>query len=159
MKYKKFWIVFLIINVCMELLIWHTQVTDWITGYVMQHGWLMLISQVAITMIGVPAIYLSQSLDRNTRRWASVLGLGGQPFWYMMAYATSGWGVFVMSLFYTYAWWTGFKNYWLVAPDVNETIRVLDDIKVNMLKLSNGQLQRLKITADAMLYKRVDEEI
>ena len=41
----------------------------------------MLITQVGIAICGVTAIYLSQDLRLERRRWACIFGLAGQPFW------------------------------------------------------------------------------
>lgn len=49
-----------------------------VTAYIAEHDWLFFISQVAVAALGVPAIFVSQSLSRSTNRWASVLGLCGQ---------------------------------------------------------------------------------
>lgn len=92
---------------------YHVEIKEMVEQYIAEKGWMMFISQVAITVLGVPAIYLSQHLEHRTRRWGSVLGLSGQSFWVMMAYAASAWGVLLMTLFYTHAWWTGFRNHWL----------------------------------------------
>lgn len=86
---------------------------EYIAQYIHDNGYMALLANVVIAFFGIPAIYLSQSLNFNTRRWASVLGLTAQPFWYAMAIHSEAWGVFIMSFFYTHAWWTGFVKYWL----------------------------------------------
>lgn len=127
-------------------------------AYIAEHGWLFFISQVAVAALGVPAIFVSQSLSRSTNRWASVLGLCGQPFWYMMAYATAGWGLFILSLFYTAGWWRGFKNYWLTS-ETETAERLLGESMKNITTLNNGQLQTLLSGINKELVNRADYEV
>lgn len=71
--------------------------------------------QIAIALTGVVAIWLSQDHRDNYRKWASIFGLIGQPFWFYSAYSAEQWGIFALCFFYTYAWFKGFKNNWLVS--------------------------------------------
>ena len=43
------------------------------------------LSQASIAVFGVTAVALSQSLSPAARKWASVFGLVGQPFWFYSA--------------------------------------------------------------------------
>lgn len=72
--------------------------------------------QLPIALLGVTAVFLSQSANKELNRYASIFGLIGQPFWFYMAYKTSSWGVFFLCLLYSYSWWTGFKRHWLTKP-------------------------------------------
>ena len=70
--------------------------------------------QIAIALTGVIAIWLSQQEKRNDwKKYACLFGMAGQPFWFYTAYVNEQWGILVLCLFYTYAWWTGIKNNWL----------------------------------------------
>lgn len=69
--------------------------------------------QVFIAVTGVMAIWLSQDEKASRRRYASIFGLLAQPFWFYTTYTNEQWGIFVLSLFYTFAWWKGFRNNWL----------------------------------------------
>lgn len=73
----------------------------------------MHITQIAIAITGVVAIWLSQDHRDNYRKYACIFGLAGQPFWIYSAYSAELWGILILSLFYAYAWWKGFKNNWL----------------------------------------------
>ncbi len=97
--------------------IYHATIINMVSDYIATHGVLMFISQVVISCLGIPAIYLSQSKNYDVYRLSPLFGLAGQPFWFMMAYVSSAWGVFIMSMFYTHAWYTGFKNHWLTKED------------------------------------------
>ncbi|QXN70489.1 hypothetical protein AGENTSMITH_85 [Bacillus phage vB_BspM_AgentSmith] len=69
--------------------------------------------QIAIAFTGVIAIWLSQDTRDNYRKYASIFGLAGQPFWIYSSYQSELWGILVLSVFYSYAWFKGFKNNWL----------------------------------------------
>jgi len=43
-------------------------------------------AQIFIALFGVTAVALSQSSFSGRRRWASVFGLLGQPFWFYSAW-------------------------------------------------------------------------
>ena len=72
-----------------------------------------MLAQIIIATLGVAAIVLSQSLHPRAQRWASVLGLAGQPAWFYASYTGEQWGIFALSFVYTAAWAGGFYNYWL----------------------------------------------
>jgi|GEM_PF-3142161 len=72
-----------------------------------------MIEQFAIALFGVTAIWLSQSEHEGRRKWASVFGLIGQPFWFYAAWVTGQWGIFFLSFLYTAAWFKGFRTHWL----------------------------------------------
>jgi nicotinamide riboside transporter PnuC len=69
-------------------------------------------TQTMIVVTGVLAIWLSQDALESRRKWAPILGLIGQPFWFYAAYTTEQWGIFVLCFFYTAAWAKGLYTYW-----------------------------------------------
>lgn len=69
--------------------------------------------QIWIACLGVLAIDFSQSKNTKLHRFASILGLLGQPFWFYMAYKNEAWGVGFLCLLYTRSWFRGFKKYWI----------------------------------------------
>jgi hypothetical protein len=69
--------------------------------------------QIAIAMFGVTAVFLSQSTSEKARKYASVLGLIGQPFWFYATYSSEQWGIFALCFFYTFSWGRGFWNNWI----------------------------------------------
>lgn len=69
--------------------------------------------QIAIAMTGVVAIILSQQQTGSLRRFACFFGLAGQPFWFYSAYQNEQWGIFILCVFYAYAWSLGVWNNWL----------------------------------------------
>jgi len=68
--------------------------------------------QIAIALLGVSAIWLSQDTSLGRRRWASILGLLGQPFWFYSSYQAEQWGIFLLCFFYTLAWAKGVRTHW-----------------------------------------------
>jgi len=70
--------------------------------------------QIAIALTGVTAIFLSQSKG-NLPKYACLFGLAGQPFWFYSAYTAEQWGIFILCLFYTFAWAKGVKTHWIKA--------------------------------------------
>jgi len=67
--------------------------------------------QVGIMFTGVIAVTLSQS--RQNYQYACLFGLAGQPLWVIALYTSEQWGILILSVFYAYAWWRGFKLHWL----------------------------------------------
>lgn len=72
-----------------------------------------MIEQLGIAILGVTAVWLSQSKERRKQRWASVFGLLGQPFWIWAAIDAAQWGILMLCALYTLAWAKGFKDHWL----------------------------------------------
>jgi hypothetical protein len=75
-----------------------------------------MIDQIGIALFGLTAIWLSQSSHFEHRRWACVLGLCSQPFWFYAAWSASQWGILVLTAFYTLAWARGVKTHWGKQP-------------------------------------------
>lgn len=74
----------------------------------MNAGW----AQVGIALTGCLAVFLTQSRNESTRRWACVLGLLGQPFWYWSSWVAEQWGIFAMCFLYTASWAKGAWVHW-----------------------------------------------
>lgn len=72
-----------------------------------------MIDQIAIAVTGLTAVFLSQTKSENTRKYACLFGLAGQPFWFYATYTAEQWGIFVLCFFYTISWANGLRNYWL----------------------------------------------
>jgi hypothetical protein len=69
--------------------------------------------QLIIAVTGSTAIWLSQQHRENLKKYASILGLIGQPFWFYATFKAEQWGIFGLCFFYTYSWSIGFKNNWI----------------------------------------------
>jgi len=73
--------------------------------------------QIAILFTGVAAIWLSQDKRENFRKYACIFGIIGQPFWFYAAWQSEQFGVFIVCIFYTVAWISGFFNHWVFVKD------------------------------------------
>jgi len=69
--------------------------------------------QIAIAVTGGVAIWLTQQSKENWKKYACIFGLIGQPFWFYSAYSAEQWGIFALTVFYTYSWIVGLRNHWL----------------------------------------------
>lgn len=69
--------------------------------------------QFGIAILGVTAIWLSQSANTSARRFACLFGLAGQPFWFLSAVKAEQWGIFILCCFYTVAWARGVYTNWI----------------------------------------------
>jgi len=72
------------------------------------------IIQTAIALTAGLAIWLTQQPDQELARYASIVGLIGQPFWFYTSFKAKQWGIFALTWFYTYAWLVGFYNFWVI---------------------------------------------
>lgn len=70
-------------------------------------------AQIFIALFGLTAVYLTQQSNERIKQYASIFGLLGQPFWVYATYTTSQWGMFFLTICYTYAWLVGFYNTWI----------------------------------------------
>ena len=80
-----------------------------------------MIEQIAISIFGITAAWLSMDLRLSYRKYACILGILGQPFWFYSSYNASQWGIFLLCFFYSASWIRGFNNYWIIGvnPDTD----------------------------------------
>jgi len=69
------------------------------------------ISQIGIAIFGVTAIILISKKNK----WGFVFGLLSQPFFFVTSLVNEQWGLFFLSIIYTFSWMFGiyewfFKN-------------------------------------------------
>jgi hypothetical protein len=69
-----------------------------------------LFAQLAIFFLGPTAVILANS---RWRKWAPIVGLASQPFWFWTTIAHHQYPVLVTCVIYTGAWMFGFYNLWL----------------------------------------------
>ncbi|MBD3354895.1 hypothetical protein GF361_02830 [Candidatus Woesearchaeota archaeon] len=62
-----------------------------------------LISQIGITIFGVSAIVLIAKKNK----WGFVVGLISQPFFFITSIINKQWGLFILSILYTFSWLFG----------------------------------------------------
>ena len=69
--------------------------------------------QLFIALTGGVAIWLTQQSRGDWKKYACLFGLVGQPFWFYSAYTAEQWGIFALTVLYTYSWCVGFYNSWI----------------------------------------------
>ncbi|CAN7657388.1 hypothetical protein LJR129_005150 [Acidovorax sp. LjRoot129] len=73
------------------------------------------IVQIVLAILGPAAIWLSQSRSVLLQRWACIVGLVSQPFWFWAVMESGQWGVAVVAIACALAWLKGLWVHWL-AP-------------------------------------------
>lgn len=73
----------------------------------------MIATQIGIALCGVTAVWLSQDSRQSYRKWSSVFGLCGQPFWVVETISARQWGILALCLLYTWSWARGFHANWI----------------------------------------------
>jgi len=66
------------------------------------------ISQVAILIFSGASVW---ALAGGRTRLGFILGLGGQPFWIFTTWQAGQWGMLLVSLWFTYNYLRGLRNY------------------------------------------------
>lgn len=75
-----------------------------------------IICQVGMVVLGGLSIYLV-SMKNEWMRWGYIVGMLGQPFWFIMEIRTEQYGLLALTVFYTYSWGKGIYNYWIKDSD------------------------------------------
>ena len=65
-----------------------------------------------IIIFGCSAIWFVGRTEK-WKRYGYILGLLSQPAWLYTSIKSNQWGIFILSLWYTYAWGQGVYNYWI----------------------------------------------
>lgn len=73
--------------------------------------------QVLILFTGALAIILSQMKSFTFRKWGAIVGMLGQPFWFIAAWKAKQLGILIVCVVYTFGWALGVWNYW-IAPAI-----------------------------------------
>lgn len=58
-------------------------------------------------------MWLSQHTKESYRRYACVVALISQPFWFYIAYSAQQWGVFALGVVYLAVWLKSFWQHWI----------------------------------------------
>lgn len=59
-----------------------------------------------ILITGAIAVWIV-TCKTEWRLWGCIIGLMGQPFWLWATWESQQWGMFVLSVWYTYSWLHG----------------------------------------------------
>lgn len=69
-------------------------------------------NQLFLAGFGLVAIWLAMSQNSVARKWAPVVGLCGQPFWFYFALTADAWGLIVLVIAYTMVYARGAWVQW-----------------------------------------------
>lgn len=81
-----------------------------------------VIVQGAIVFFSGAAIWIVARRE-PWAKWGWVLGLAGQPLWLWSTWHTQQWGMFLLSVFYTWAWISGIRANFGGGRDERKTAR------------------------------------
>ena len=73
-----------------------------------------LLAQFGIGVPGLAAIYLTQQPRADLRRYACILGMLSQPFWFLTTIPNGQWGVVALNVVYTFLWGRSIYRLWLL---------------------------------------------
>lgn len=71
-----------------------------------------LIAQIVIAVCGVAAVWLANDADVHRRRFACLFGLAAQPAWFHVTWSAGQYGIFALTILYTWSWYRGFQRDW-----------------------------------------------
>lgn len=67
--------------------------------------------QAVILILSAAAMWLVSGRSRHARLgWA--IGLASQPFWLYATWEADQWGMFALSIYYSWIWYRGMRNHW-----------------------------------------------
>ena len=73
----------------------------------------MSIDQFMIMLTGVTAAWMLNGPETPARRWACLVGLVGQPFWFWSTWTHGQWGMLIVTAGFTLAYLRGAWLTWL----------------------------------------------
>lgn len=73
----------------------------------------MPIDQLAIMLTGVSAAWILNGPEGGYRRYACLIGLAGQPFWFWSTWSHGQWGMFIVTAGFTLAYLRGVWLTWI----------------------------------------------
>lgn len=71
-----------------------------------------MIVQLCIAIFGLSALWMAMGHNTRLRKWAPVLGLLGQPFWFMATVPSGNWGMVALCVAYTVVYVQGVRVQW-----------------------------------------------
>ncbi len=70
-----------------------------------------MITQSAILILSAAAMWLLSGKGRRAH-WGWAIGLASQPFWLWATFEAGQWGMFALSVYYSWIWYRGMRNHW-----------------------------------------------
>jgi len=68
--------------------------------------------QIIILILSAASIWLV-TREEDWKKYGYIIGLLSQPFWAYSSFVNEQWGIFALTLFYTYSWSQGIYNYFI----------------------------------------------
>lgn len=68
--------------------------------------------QLLLALFGLTSIWLAMGRNVRGRKWAPVIGLFGQPFWFLFALDAGAWGLMALVAAYTVVYLRGILLQW-----------------------------------------------
>lgn len=68
--------------------------------------------QSIILILSASSIWLV-TREEDWKKYGYPIGLASQPFWAYSSFVNEQWGIFALTLFYTYSWSQGIYNYFI----------------------------------------------
>lgn len=72
-------------------------------------------TQLAIALFGLTALLFAMGNHPGRRKWAPVIGLAGQPFWFVATVPTGQWGMVALCAAYTLVYARAAWMFWRPA--------------------------------------------
>jgi hypothetical protein len=74
---------------------------------------MIMFANIMMVLCGIISIYLTNLPEAHQyKKYAPIVGLLGQPFWFYICWITQQWGILALTVVYTYCWTKGLLNYW-----------------------------------------------
>jgi hypothetical protein len=120
--------------------------------------------QFFIALFGLTAMYFAIVGTPLQRKWAPVIGLTAQPFWFAATIPTGQWGMVILSIAYACVYLRGIYIHWYLPPveSVNAWREaVLDELANHCIDAPVGMapseiLQKI-LAADRLIFDQVRE--
>lgn len=73
-----------------------------------------IVTQLFIALFGLTSIWCAMGHNTTARKWAPIIGLAGQPFWFAFAFAidAAAWGLLALVGAYTVVYCRGILVQW-----------------------------------------------
>lgn len=69
--------------------------------------------QILIFITGAISVLFVNVKNKKLNKWAPVIGISGQPFWFYDTWQNEQWGIFILAIVYTIAWAIGLYHMWV----------------------------------------------
>jgi hypothetical protein len=70
--------------------------------------------QILIIISSCGAIWLLSHTE-HWSRWGFIVGLAGQPLWFYDTFRKKQWGIFMVTLWFTFSYGQGIWNFWITG--------------------------------------------